>query len=123
MASTNREYEFSGFLADVRYIEELKPSWSWSSSDELDEHLQRYFIEVHGAYDIDYAEWRYRKWKAVMVYVSRNAHAFDVGDLSVVGDEKAVSHGKLFHPIFDYAIQHDIIDSDAFPEPSFFHKI
>jgi hypothetical protein len=122
MASTSHEYEFSGFLADVRYIEELKPSWSWSSHDELDEHLCQYFIDVHGQYDIDYAEWRYRKWKAVMVYVSRNAHAFNFGDLSVVGEETALSRGKLFHPIFDYAIAHDITKVEDFPEPGFFHK-
>ena len=99
----------------------MKRSWSWTGPDELDAHIQRYFIEVHGASDIDYAEWRYRKWKAVMVYVSRNMHAFDTGDLAVAGSERAVTHGKLFHPIFDYAIEHDITDPDAFPEPSFFH--
>ena len=95
--------------------------WSWSSNDELWGLIQRYFSEAHGTTDIDYAEWRYGKWEAVMVYVSRNMHAFDTGDLAVAGSERAVTHGKLFHPIFDYAIEHDITDPDAFPEPSCFH--
>ena len=70
---------------------------------------------------MDYAEWRYRKWKAVMVYVSSNMQSFDVGDLAVAGSERAVMHGKLFLPVFTYALEHDITDPSAFPEPRFFH--
>ena len=121
MAQKDFQYEFSGFLADVRYIEELKRSWSWSSSDELDAHVQQYFVSVHGASGIDYVNWRYKKWKAVMVYVARNIESFNFGDLAVVGPHKDLAHGKLFRPIFDYAIDHDVTDIAKFPEPRYFH--
>jgi hypothetical protein len=116
------QYPFSEFLADVLYIEELKASWSWSSPEEYDALLCTYFAELYGAKDLDYAEWRYTKWRAVTVYVARNIQAFNFGDLAAVGSERALTRGKLFHPIFDYALEHDIRRDEDFPAPQHFHS-
>lgn len=120
MAPKSYQYQFDGFLADIRCIEEMKLSWSWSSPDELDDLIRQYFAEEHGD-DLNYAEWRYTKWRAVMYYVSVNIQSFNFGDLAAAGSDRALARGGLFHPIFDYAIEHNICDGEEFPEPKFFH--
>lgn len=122
MANKSYKYEFTEFLADLEYIEELKRDWKWSSREELDTHVCNYFASLYGREDIKYAEWRYYKWMAVVVYVSSNAESFNFGDLSAVGSDHALGSGRLFHPIFDYAIENEIDDWSAFPAPEFFHQ-
>ena len=111
----NYQYPLSSFLADVKTIEELKVEWS--SDIPFDKHIARYFHEVHG--ESDYAAWRYEKYMVVSIYVSKNIGAF--GDLAVVGEEEAVVKGRLFGPVLEYAVKHDISDIADFPEPQHFH--
>jgi hypothetical protein len=122
MKPTPHQYSFVEFLADVRYIEELKLSWSWSSREELDVLIHGYFTELYAESAPGRAEWRYKKWTAVFNYVCLNIEAFNYGDLAVVNEQRALGHGKLFHPIFDYAIAHDISSAAELPDPRYFHK-
>ena len=94
------QYSLSEFLADLMTVEDLKPGWS--SDIPFNEHIAEYFLGVHG--DNDYTEWRYWKFMAVNIYVSRNMAMFKVRDLAVVGEDKALVRGKLFGPVLEYAI-------------------
>jgi hypothetical protein len=111
------KYPLKEFLADLAAVEELK--LKWSSDVPFDEHIARYFHEVHG--ESSYSAWRYEKFMVVNIYVSRNIEAFNVGDLAVIGEEVALAHGKLFDAVLDYAVEHDICDVTNFPKPRYFH--
>jgi hypothetical protein len=110
-------YTFSEFFADFLYVEELRPSWD--KRIPLDTLIARHFAALHG--DNETTEWKYCKFMSVVIYVTTNIEYFNQGDLAAVGSETALSKRRLWEPIFDYAIQHDITEPSAFPPPVFFH--
>lgn len=110
-------YTFSDFFADLLYVEELRPSWPKDVA--LDELIAKHFAALHGHNDESY--WRYRKFMAVVKYGTFNLEKFNKADLAVVSSEDALSKRKLWEPIFNYAIEHDIENPNDFPPPEVFH--
>lgn len=113
----NYQYTLSDFLADLMTVESLKSEDS--SGTPFDLLVAGYFGKVHG--EGDYGCWRYEKFLVVTSYVSKNMAAFNVGDLAAVGEEKALTRGKLFRPILQYAVTNNVTNPSEFPEPKLFH--
>ena len=110
------QYPLSDFLADVMTVEDLKREWSLEVP--FQQYIAEYFRGVHG--NGDYVAWRYEKFMVVNIYVSQNILAFNTGDLAVAGKDKALVRGKLFKPVLEYAVKHNVSNVANFPEPRYF---
>ncbi|HLX68719.1 MAG TPA: hypothetical protein VKV04_03740 [Verrucomicrobiae bacterium] len=111
-------YPFPEFWTDLVLVNRARKSRAPTLLVSFDDFVAQNFNERHGVTPL--TTWRLGKFMLVCIYVVHHKDVFDVGDLSVAGQDGTLVGKELCERVLKFAVENDVGSIPDFPEPSYF---